>query len=184
MGAFTDLFGYLPRVKVLEVFAENPDEALSAPDVERTADVSRRAAYLIIKGYVEDGVIVPARPAGQSPRRFQLNQNDLRAQTLWAVEHILTLGGLQAEIKRSRGIPLSSPLPHGIVSRIPRISFVVDWSFTTSSYGLGLVTASTVLTSEPGTGPTPIPVQSSGALAGPESVVIPYVSSQPESREP
>lgn len=173
MGAFTDLFGYIPRVQVLEVFAENSGDSLSAPDVEKIADVSRRAAYLIIRRYVKDGVIVPVGASNEKPRRFQLNPNDLRSQTLWGMEHILTLGGLQAEIKRARRLPFTQSLPYGVVSRIPRIQFVVDWTSMTSSNRVGWVTSSEVL-GIPGGKPRTHNALSTSALEGLTQVMLPY----------
>lgn len=133
MGAFTDLFGYIPKVKVLEAFAENPDDALSAPEVERMTDVSRRAAYLIIKHYVDSGVITPAGNKGQTPRRFRLNPNDLRSRTVQEMERLITLGSIQSEIKARLKVPQEEPLPLGVVSQLPTILVAIGWRTVTPS---------------------------------------------------
>ena len=110
MGAFSNLFATgdrkIPRIAVIEIFAEHPDTPLTAPEVERMSEVSRRAVYMIIKDFVEEGILVqmpPEKPARST--RYALNPHDLRAETLKRMEVLLTIGQLEAEIKRDEGVP-------------------------------------------------------------------------------
>lgn len=103
MGAFTDLMGNSPRVAILEAFAENPDDVLSAPEIELITGISRRAVYYSLKKFVEDGILEIL----QTERKgnfYRLNENDLRAQLLPTIEHILVAGSLESDIKRDFGI--------------------------------------------------------------------------------
>jgi hypothetical protein len=147
MGAFTDLFGYIPRVEVLEAFAETPSDPLSAPDIERITEVSRRAAYLIVRHYVREGLLVAvAGPGDGNPRRFMLNPNDLRAKTLAEMERLITLGSIQAEIKRMRSVSLSEPLPSEAVSRTPLVLMgVIAVETTPTAYAFPEVFSSLVV---------------------------------------
>lgn len=122
MGAFSDVFGYIPKVTVLEAFAENPDSGLTAPEVARITGVSRRAVYLIVKHYLDEGILARFGKGSTTPRTYALNRNDLRAITIARMENFLTLGSIQAEIKHMRGIRLTDALPVGIVARTPVIS--------------------------------------------------------------
>ncbi len=106
MGAFSDIFGKVPKVLILEMFAENPDDELTVKDVIDQTGVSKRGAYLIIKKFKDTGLLtkIPGRP-----EKYMLNHNDLRALTLIKAEPLLIMGKLEYEIKMDDNIPLTMP---------------------------------------------------------------------------
>ena len=51
MGAFSDIFGKVPKVLILEMFAENPNDELTVKDIIDQTGVSKRGTYLILKKF-------------------------------------------------------------------------------------------------------------------------------------
>lgn len=123
VGAFVSLFGRIPRLAVLEAFAENPDDSLSAPEIEDITGVSRRAAYLIIRHYLSVGVLVRDATAEGRADKYQLNSNDVRGRSLELLDRLITLGTLESVMKRESGISQSEPLPGGLLSPPAERSF-------------------------------------------------------------
>lgn len=120
MGAFTNLFKIgerqIPRVAILEAFAENPDDSLSASDIIRITGVSRRAVYLILNDLVEDGLLVlDDKPGNRGAKQFYLNPNDARASNLALIESILNVGSIESRIKEDANIPQSDALPPSVM---------------------------------------------------------------------
>jgi DNA-binding IclR family transcriptional regulator len=96
MGAFSEIFGKVPRVLILEMFSEEPDEELTVKDIIDQTGISKRGAYLIIKKFVNEGLLVES---GNRPKKYMLNHNDLRARTLINAESSLIMGKLEYELK-------------------------------------------------------------------------------------
>ena len=112
MGVLTDLLGRLPRLQVLEVFAENPDYAFSAPEIERAAQVARRTAYIHLPALVEEGILVIDKEGGLAdPLRYRLNPADIRALYLPLLENVVASGKLEAELRADLTLEPSDPLP-------------------------------------------------------------------------
>lgn len=116
MGAFVDLFGKIPKVAVLEAFAESLDDSLSAPEVEEATGISRRAAYLIIRRYVREGVLVADDTTRGRAQQYRLNPADVRGRSLGLLDHLLTLGSLESQLKVQAGIAPGEALPSSILS--------------------------------------------------------------------
>lgn len=110
-GGFTKLFGHVPKVAIIEAFAQNFDFELTATEIQEISGISRRATYLIISKLVKDGLLLEKKTR---PKLFSLNMNDIRAKTLAIVEPMLELGDLESLMKYEIGIPQSSRLPDGI----------------------------------------------------------------------
>ena len=109
MGAFTNLFGVgrkrpISRVSVLEIFAENPSDTLTATEIIEESGVSKRGVYLILQDLVDSGLVTRVKEKGIRGTRFKLNPSDVRARTLGLMEQLLTVGGIEARIKESRGL--------------------------------------------------------------------------------
>jgi biotin operon repressor len=121
LGAFLELFSSghrrLPRVAVIEAFVENSDSSLSAPEVEKSAGVSRRATYYIIKDLVREGILVK-KPKKDGAQLYALNPNDVRSGPLVYVERLLTIGRLEAEMKREEGLDQSELLDVSVLSKL------------------------------------------------------------------
>ena len=79
MGAFTDIFGKVPRVAILEILAENSDDELTIREIIDETEVSKRGVYLIIRDFIKNGLVLES---GKRPKKYRLNKNDLRALTL------------------------------------------------------------------------------------------------------
>lgn len=110
-GGFTKLFGHVPKVAILEAFAQNFDFELTATEIREISGISKRATYLIISRLVKDGVLLEKK---SRPKLFSLNMNDVRAKTLAIIEPMLELGDLESLMKEEMGLPQSSLLPGGI----------------------------------------------------------------------
>lgn len=106
MGAFSDIFGKVPKVLILEMFAENPNDELTVKDIIDQTGVSKRGTYLILKKFKEVGLLT--KISGR-PQKYMLNRNDLRALTLIRAEPLLIMGKLEYEIKLDDNIPLTMP---------------------------------------------------------------------------
>ncbi len=104
MGAFSEIFGKVPKVLILEMFSEEPDEELTVRDVIDQTGISKRGAYLIIKKFVNEGLLVES---GTRPKKYMLNYNDLRARTLINAEPLLIMGKLEYELKVDENIPMN-----------------------------------------------------------------------------
>lgn len=109
MGAFSDIFGKVPKVKVLETFAENPNDALSAPEVSRATGVTKKAVYMIVRKYVSDGILTKENKDGVEV--YRLNKNDLRAYTLIKIEPLMIIGKLEFGLKSDENILQSDMYP-------------------------------------------------------------------------
>ncbi len=106
MGAFSEIFGKVPRVLILEMFSEEPDEELTVKDIIDQTGISKRGAYLIIKKFVNEGLLIES---GTRPKKYMLNYNDLRARTLINAEPLLIMGKLEYELKIDENIPVNMP---------------------------------------------------------------------------
>lgn len=121
VGAFTNLFKIgnrkIPRISILEAFAENPDDTLSAPDIIKITGVSRRAVYMIISDLANDGILVKVpKERGQRTQYYCLNPNDARAANLSLIERLLSLGSIESRVKEDQGMPQSVILPNSILT--------------------------------------------------------------------
>ena len=128
MGSFSNIFGKVPKVLVLEAFAEDPDEHFTAPEIMRITGISRRAAYLIIKKFVEEGLLIVVEDH-KRPASYALNNSDLRAVVLKRVEPLLVIGRLESELKIEEGIPLTRIYPSGYLNELisrPLPNFSID----------------------------------------------------------
>ncbi len=106
MGAYSDIFGNVPKVLLLEMFAENPEDELTASDIIEETGISKRETYLLLEKFVKEGLIVVKNGR---PKRYQLNRNDLRANVLENAESLLIMGKIEAELKIDKHIKLSDP---------------------------------------------------------------------------
>lgn len=114
MGSFSSIFGKLPKVLVLEAFAEDPEEQYSAPEIMRITGISRRAAYLIIQHFLKEGLLnFSERKRGT--KYYRLNPSDLRAVILTRLEPILTMGGIEKDLKIEEQIPLTEKYPNSYI---------------------------------------------------------------------
>ncbi len=96
MGAFSDIFGKVPKVLLLEMFAENSDDYLTASDIIEETRISKRAVYLLLEKYVNEGLLIKLNG---KPKKYKLNKNDLRAIALKNIEPALVMGKLEYELK-------------------------------------------------------------------------------------
>jgi hypothetical protein len=106
MGAFSDIFGDVPKILILEMFAESPNDELSIRDIIDQTGVSKRGAYLIVKKFKDSGLLVefPGRP-----HKYMLNHNDLRVKTLIRAEPLLIMGKLEYELKLENNVDITEP---------------------------------------------------------------------------
>jgi hypothetical protein len=185
VGVLVGLFGAgnrrLPRVAVLEAFVENPDIELSAPEVEKIADVSRRAAYYIIKGFAEEGILVRKTKVGKT-QLYALNQNDVRTDPLVYLERLLTIGRLEAEMKREEGIDQSDMLDESILPELrspPRRMDTSAIGFDTIRPDLAtaLIPSGPNVRSSPGFGPFLVRPYESQPLAATSAQIQPLSAS-------
>ena len=110
MSAFVDLLGDSPRVAVLGMFAEYPDQPLSVAEIISETGKARRAVYYTVQGLLSEGIIVGSGRNGKA-KLYSLNQNDVRARMLPALEQVLVLGSIEAEIKKDLSILPRKRLP-------------------------------------------------------------------------
>jgi len=96
MGAFSDIFGNVPKVLILETLAENSDDDLTIRDIIEETGVSKREVYLIMRKLVKEGLVLES---GGRPKKYKLNTMDLRAITLIRAEPLLIMGKLEYELK-------------------------------------------------------------------------------------
>ncbi len=108
MGAFSDIFGKVPGVLLMEMFTENADDELTANDIIEQTGISKRETYLLLKKFVKEGLIVVKNIR---PKRYKLNKNDLRSSVLENAESLLIIGKIEAELKIDDRIKLSDPYP-------------------------------------------------------------------------
>ncbi len=106
MGAFSEIFGKVPKVLILETLTENSDDELTIREIIDETNVSKRGTYLIIEKLVKEGLVIEN---GTRPKRYTLNKNDLRALTLINAEPLLIQGKLEYELKIDDNIPLTDP---------------------------------------------------------------------------
>jgi len=117
MSVLVDLLGDSPRVAVLGMFAEYPDQALSVPEIISETGKARRAVYYTVQRLLSDGIIVESGRHGKA-KLYVLNQNDVRARMLPALEHVLVLGSIESELKKDLSILPMNMLP----TDVPAIS--------------------------------------------------------------
>jgi len=111
MGAFTDLFGRIPRVAFLEALLENADLRVSAPELARIAKVSRRSAYLFAARFRREGLITQSVDPETGTKKYALNEDDLRARSLALLERLVVLGGLETRLRQDRPEAPWTPVP-------------------------------------------------------------------------
>lgn len=109
MGSITALLGKYPRVAIIEVLSESPDEEFSVPEIVQETRISKRGAYIHVKKLLEEGIIRKSRKEGKG-WYYRINENDPRGQVLPFLESVFTIGRLEREIKRDQGIPIEEPL--------------------------------------------------------------------------
>lgn len=105
----------IPRIAILETFAENPDDSLSAAEVIEYSGASRRAVYLILGDFEKEGLLTRIDEKGSRGRKYRLNPNDVRARSLGLMEQLLTVGGIEARLKRTRGLPQAELLEDSVL---------------------------------------------------------------------
>lgn len=118
MGTFTSLLGKSPRVAILEVFAANPEEHFSVPEIVRESGISKRGTYIHVRKLEDEGIIKKSRKEGKC-WYYTINENDRRGEILPFLESFLTLGRIEREIKRDEGIPPGEPLVPPVAVTIP-----------------------------------------------------------------
>ncbi len=125
MGVFTSFFGDSPRVAIVEAFAENPDEELSVPEIERITDASRNSIYTHVEKLVEQGILVLSSERGKAKKAkyYRFNEMDPRGRALTFLEGVLALGDLQQQIRLDEGISQEMPFPYPMR---PRPEFGAD----------------------------------------------------------
>ncbi len=135
MGAFSDIFGNVPKVLILETLAENSDDNLTIRDIIEETSVSRREVYLLIRRLVKDGLVLES---GNRPKKYKLNANDLRAITLIRAEPLLIMGKLEYELKIDDNIPVNEPYPESYLYST-NINYYHDDNFKTEkSYDVSI----------------------------------------------
>ncbi len=123
MGSLTDLLGKSPRVAILEAFAEHPELEFSVPEIVRQTGVSKRGAYLHIVKLLEEGIITKGEKSGKC-QYYKVNESDRRGEYLGLLESVFTLGKLEREMKRDRGIPPEDPLVGSLRPEHPEYDFI------------------------------------------------------------
>lgn len=103
MSVFVDLMGDSPRVAVLGMFAEYPDQPLSVPEIISETGKARRAVYYTVERLLSEGIIIESGRHGKA-KLYVLNQNDVRARMLPALEHVLVLGSIESDLKKDLSI--------------------------------------------------------------------------------
>ena len=67
----------------MERRAHCPDEELTIKDIIDEIEIPKRGVYLIMRDFIKIGLVLES---GKRPKRYRLNKNDLRAQTLIKAE--------------------------------------------------------------------------------------------------
>ena len=147
MGLFTRLFGKVPRIAVLEVFAELPDSILTVSQVRKYAGVSKRESYLILRKLASDGLVAKVTKRDED-ESYKLNQNDLRARLLVDLIPLINLGELESQIKHDMRLPDTEVLKGGFLQQPQVKERPIRVSIFPPPLGLALGT-STVRNSSP-----------------------------------
>lgn len=126
MGSLTDLLGLTPRVAIVEAFAEHPELEFSAPEIVRQTGISKRGVYLHVAKLLEEGLIRKGAKVGKC-QYYRVNENDTRGELLEVLESVFTLGKIEREVKRDRGIAPELPL----APRVEIAEVGADLSFET-----------------------------------------------------
>lgn len=134
MGAFSDIFGNVPKVLILETLAENSDDDLTIRDIIEETGVSKRGVYLIMRKLVKDGIVLES---GVRPKKYKLNTMDLRAITLIRAEPLLIMGKLEYELKIDDNIPYNESYSESYLydansNYYPEDNFKTENSYKTS----------------------------------------------------
>jgi len=65
MYILSELFGDCPQVKIVETFAENHDETLSAPDISRMTGVTKATVYAHINKLLKEKIVKKIKKSGK-----------------------------------------------------------------------------------------------------------------------
>ena len=130
MGAFSDIFGKVPRVAILEILAENSDDELTIREIIDETEVSKRGVYLIIRDFIKNGLVLES---GKRPKKYRLNKNDLRALTLIKAEPLLIMGKLEYELKLDDNIPINEQYHESYANDID-LDYHITTQFADSNY--------------------------------------------------
>jgi biotin operon repressor len=85
------------------MFAEYPDQPLSVPEIISETGKARRAVYYTVQRLLSEGIIVESGRHGKA-KLYVLNQNDIRARMLPALERVLVLGSIESELRKDLSI--------------------------------------------------------------------------------
>ena len=81
MGAFCDVFGQTPRLKVLEFFLEGREIDFSIASVAEETELSRATTYAICDELIDHQFILPTRKVG-NVQLYKLNKSKPEVQLL------------------------------------------------------------------------------------------------------
>jgi DNA-binding Lrp family transcriptional regulator len=86
-GVLTDIFGYNPETRILEVFVENWNDELMVSDVSRMSDISGVALKEYITKLLEEGIIEAITTI--KPQTYKLNMKNTKAMTILMLERYM-----------------------------------------------------------------------------------------------
>lgn len=81
MNILTDIFGYTPRVKIIEAFAESDSEMLYIADIVRITNLSKMTVNSHINKLLHENIIQKTKKAGII-QYYQLNKENLKVNVV------------------------------------------------------------------------------------------------------
>lgn len=88
MYIFSELFGDSPQVKIVETFAENHEETISAPDISRMTGVTKATVYAHINKLLKEKIIKKSKKVGKT-QLYQLNNDNPKAKIILVLERFI-----------------------------------------------------------------------------------------------
>lgn len=88
MYILSELFGNCPQVKIVETFAENHDETLSAPDISRMTGVTKATVYVHINKLLKEKIIKKSKKVGKT-QLYQLNNDNPKSKIILMLERFI-----------------------------------------------------------------------------------------------
>ena len=88
MYILSELFGNCPQVKIVETFAENHEETISAPDISRMTGVTKATVYAHINKLLKEKIIKKSKKVGKT-QLYQLNNDNPKAKIILVLERFI-----------------------------------------------------------------------------------------------
>ena len=99
MYILSELFGDCPQVKIVETFAENHDETLSAPEISRMTGVTKATVYVHINKLLNEDIIKKAKKVGKT-QLYQLNHDNPKAKIILMLERFIVSERLEKLVEK------------------------------------------------------------------------------------